>query len=603
VTVAAWRPARDTLRGQLRCCQPPDGSKAATVFHAMNRTTMATRVDQLNFSRRDALADTSYELSVPAQRAAQFRQLLESPELEFICEAHNGLSAKICEEAGFKGIWASGLCMSAQYGVRDSNEASWTQVTEMLEFMADATNIPIMVDGDTGYGNFNNVRRLIRKLEQRSIAAVCIEDKLFPKTNSFLNGGAQPLADADEFCGKISAAKESQQNDDFCVVARVEALIAGWGLQEALRRAEAYRKAGADAILIHSAKKNADEVLAFKREWGDRSPVVIVPTKYYATPTEVFSENGFSMVIWANHLLRSAVTAMQKTAETIASERRLHDVEDRIASVSEVFRLQGAKELQEAEERFLPQKDRKARAIVLAASRGKELGELTENVPKALVRVRDKPLLEHVISTFNAVGVKQMTVVRGYRKEAFTLPNIDYVDNDDFETTGELHSLNLALQQQQDNEELYVCYGDVLYKRYILEALQETDDDFVIAVDTNWRESANRGRAADYVRCSIPHSRRAFYSQVLLKEMAEDLDEISIHGEWMGGLKVSAAAAERFKTIVAECMTKAGGQRAKLLHLFNELVRRDEKVRVIYTSGHWLDVDNLDDVVAAGDFN
>lgn len=121
------------------------------------------------------------------RKTTRFRQLLASSELEFLLEAHNGITAKIVEEAGFCGIWAGGLCMSAQYGVRDSNEASWTQVLEMLEFMADATSIPILLDGDTGYGNFNNVRRLVRKLEQRGIAAVCIEDKLYPKTNSFID--------------------------------------------------------------------------------------------------------------------------------------------------------------------------------------------------------------------------------------------------------------------------------------------------------------------------------------------------------------------------------------------------------------------------------
>lgn len=120
--------------------------------------------------------------------AHQFRKLLLSDQLEFICEAHNGLSAKIVQEAGFKGIWASGLSISAQFGVRDNNEASWTQVLDNLEFMSDATTIPILLDGDTGYGNFNNMQRLVRKLEQRRIAAVCIEDKLFPKTNSFIKG-------------------------------------------------------------------------------------------------------------------------------------------------------------------------------------------------------------------------------------------------------------------------------------------------------------------------------------------------------------------------------------------------------------------------------
>jgi phosphoenolpyruvate mutase len=296
--------------------------------------------------------------SLTAGKAALLRTLIASPELSFIMEAHNGLSAKIVEEAGFEAIWASGLSISAALGVRDSNEASWTQVLEVLEFMSDSTRIPILVDGDTGYGNFNNMRRLVRKLEQRGIGGVCIEDKVFPKTNSFLNGTSQPLAEIDEFCGRISAGKDAQKSPDFVVVARVEALIAGWGLTEALTRAEAYRKAGADAILIHSARRTAEEILAFKVEWGDRLPVVIVPTKYYATPTDVFRKYGFSAVIWANHLMRSCITAMQQTARQIYEEQHLVAVEQRVAPLAEVFRLQGVNELEEAEKRYLPNNGR-----------------------------------------------------------------------------------------------------------------------------------------------------------------------------------------------------------------------------------------------------
>src|SRR6185437_15073337 len=196
------------------------------------------------------------------KKTKQLRELIESKQLEFIMEAHSALSAKIVEEAGFKGIWASGLSISATMGVRDNNEASWTQVLDILEFMSDATTIPILLDGDTGYGNFNNARRLVRKLEQLDIAGVCIEDKLFPKTNSFINGEAQPLASIEEFCGKIKAMKDAQEDKDFMVVARVEAFIAGLGLDEALKRAEAYRRAGADAILMHSKKSDFKEIEA-----------------------------------------------------------------------------------------------------------------------------------------------------------------------------------------------------------------------------------------------------------------------------------------------------------------------------------------------------
>jgi phosphoenolpyruvate phosphomutase len=291
---------------------------------------------------------------VAKKKTAQFREMLDSSELEFLMEAHDGLSAKIVEEAGFKGIWASGLCMSAALGVRDNNEASWTQVLEVLEFMSDATTIPIMVDADTGYGNFNNVRRLVHKLEQRNVAAMCIEDKLFPKTNSFISGETQPMAEVAEFVGKIKAAKDTQEDPDFCVVARTESFIVGRGLSEALRRAEAYHQAGADAILMHSKISTADQVLSFMKEWQDTCPVVIVPTMYYSTPTEVFAEAGVSMVIWANHLLRSAITAMQGTAATLYREQTLMAIEHEIASVKEIFRLQNADELKEAEQTYLP---------------------------------------------------------------------------------------------------------------------------------------------------------------------------------------------------------------------------------------------------------
>lgn len=290
------------------------------------------------------------------KKSTQLQQILHSGRTDFLMESHNGLSARIAEEAGFAGIWASGLSMSAALGVRDSNEASWTQVLEVVEFMSDATTVPILLDADTGYGNFNNVRRLVRKLEQRHVAGMCIEDKLFPKTNSFINGEQQPLAEVEEFVGKLKAAKDSQEDEDFVVVARTEALIAGWGLSEALRRAEAYHAAGADAILVHSKRSTADEVLEFMQHWGNTCPVVIVPTMYYETPTSVFEEVGISVVIWANHLLRSCVSAMQQVAAQIYHDRSLVNVEQQIAAVKEVFRLQDAAELSLAEKSYLPQR-------------------------------------------------------------------------------------------------------------------------------------------------------------------------------------------------------------------------------------------------------
>lgn len=302
------------------------------------------------------------------KKTSQFKKLLHSSNVEFLMEAHNGLSAKIAEEAGFGGIWGSGLSISAAMGVRDNNEASWTQVLEVVEFMSDATTVPILLDADTGYGNFNNVRRLVRKLEQCNVAAMCIEDKLFPKTNSFIRGEQQPLADAEEFANKIKAAKDTQQDPDFCVVARVEALIAGWSLTEALRRAEAYHQAGADAILIHSKLSTPDQILSFMSSWQNTCPVVIVPTMYYSTPTKAFEEAGVSIVIWANHMLRSSITAMQRTATKVYKEHSLVNIEPEIASVKEIFRLQNEDELGAAEKKYLPARAATHTQVVMPAS-------------------------------------------------------------------------------------------------------------------------------------------------------------------------------------------------------------------------------------------
>ena len=289
-----------------------------------------------------------------SSKSQMFKKMLMSEQLEFILEAHCGLSAIIAEESGFKGIWGSGLSMSAALGVRDCNEASWTQVVDMLEFMSDATDIPILIDADTGYGNFNNVRRLVKKLEKIDVAAMCIEDKLFPKMNSFVSSDQQVMAEIEEFSGRIKAAKDTQSDPDFCVVARTEALILGKGIDEALQRAEAYYKAGADAILVHSKLPTADQIFEFMSEWKNTCPVIVVPTTYYKTPTESFSEAGISIVIWANHLVRSSITAMQKTAAKLFQTQTIESINDDLVSVQEIFRLQNIDELKKAEKKYLP---------------------------------------------------------------------------------------------------------------------------------------------------------------------------------------------------------------------------------------------------------
>ncbi|NEP28877.1 MAG: NTP transferase domain-containing protein [Moorea sp. SIO3I6] len=428
-------------------------------------------------------------------------------------------------------------------------------------------------------------------------------DKLFPKTNSFIKGTAQPLADMDEFCGKIKAAKDAQSDDDFVLIARVEAFIAGWGLSEALRRAQAYYDAGADGILIHSALRVPDEVLAFKREWGDRSPVVIVPTKYYATPTEVFRDAGFSIAIWANQLLRASVTMTQKVAQQLMVEQNLLNVEDKIVPVAEIFRLQGVAEHAEAEQRYLPQNGGGIRTVLLAASRGIELGQFTKDKPKCMVNLQGQPLLSRIVEEHHSVGIQDITVVRGYKKEVVNLPGLDFVDNDEYDTTGELVSLSRGLQElPQDGQDWIIGYGDVLFKKYILQMLSGVDHDFVVIIDSSQHRQTEQIRP-DYVACSLPDSTQAFYQHVDLQQISHELPEGEICGRWTGLLKVSQQEQQKLRdTLNTLLQSEQVRQQGRMPTLINELITDGYRVHVLYIKGHWLDVDQVEDLFKAGSF-
>jgi len=543
-------------------------------------------------------------------RTRRLRRMLQSEELEFLMEAHNGLSARIVYEAGFGGIWASGLAISAQFGVRDNNEASWTQVVDMLEFMADASDLPILLDGDTGYGNFNNMRRLVRKLEQRGIAGVCIEDKQFPKANSFLNGERQPLADIGEFCGKIAAGKDTQTDPHFSIVARVEALIAGWSMDEALRRAEAYRLAGADAILIHSKLSKPDEILTFARQWGRRCPLVIVPTRYYSTPTDVFRQAGISVVIWANHLVRSAAAAMQSVAKEIHQSQTLVNVEDRIASVEEIFRLQDADEYSAAERLYLTSGAVARSAVVLAASRGRGLESVTTDRPKVMLPIAGKPLLRWLVDGFKKENIHDITVVGGYCADAIDTAGIRLVLNERYACTGELASLAHALDTLEFDT--VISYGDLLFRSYVLRDLVESRADFAVVVDSSPAGVSNR-TVRDFACCSRGDDRGLFGTPVLLRRItsapaagrsaADAVTEADpVHGRWIGLLKVSKRGLARLKSVWAALRARPDFDRLDVPALMNALTADGAAIEVLYVHGHWRGVNDLEEFHRAVDF-
>lgn len=286
---------------------------------------------------------------------ARLRALLRGSLPCQIMGAYDGLSARIAADAGFGALWASGLCMSSALGVRDSDEASWTELLNVAASIIEAAGLPVLVDGDTGYGNFNTARRFAARAERLGAAGVCLEDKTFPKMNSFV-GTAHYLAPVSEFCGKIEACRDVISDPGFMIVARVEALIAGAGMEEALSRAESYCKAGADAIFIHSKQPTISEIAEFAARWAARLPLIICPTTYCATPAAEFERLGIGGVIWANQSMRAAVSAIQRTCQAILAQGAAA-VEPGIASLDDVFALMRYSELAAAEARFGPGRD------------------------------------------------------------------------------------------------------------------------------------------------------------------------------------------------------------------------------------------------------
>ncbi|CAO3356260.1 phosphonopyruvate hydrolase [Azospirillum melinis] len=269
------------------------------------------------------------------------RDAMADKGLVHIMASHAPLSARLAEEAGFDGVWASGFELSALYGLPDVSLVSMTQHLDMMRAMSEQMDLPIVADIDTGFGNAINVIYAVEQYEAAGAAAVVIEDKSFPKVTSLVADGRQELLRIEEFQGKIEAACKTRKDPDFLIVARDEALIAGLGEPEALKRAAAYEEAGADMILIHSKKKTPDEVESFVNAWHGRAPVVIVPTAYPEMNAERIRALGkIRMVIYGNHAIRASVTAMQKTFSDIIRDGGIQKVNDEIVSVEEIFRLQ-----------------------------------------------------------------------------------------------------------------------------------------------------------------------------------------------------------------------------------------------------------------------
>jgi phosphoenolpyruvate phosphomutase len=274
---------------------------------------------------------------------------LESKSIIKVGGAFDAMSAKLVEFHGFDAIWAGGFAISATHAVPDASILTMTEFLDVASNMVEACNIPVIADCDTGYGGPSNVSHLVKKYESAGVAAICIEDKVFPKQNSLLENGQNNLISEKDFVAKIIAGREAKQDKNFMIIARIEALISGAGMDEALKRATAYENAGADAILIHSKQKTPDEIFEFMDSWKGSSPIIVIPTTYDSVSIEELISHKIKAVIHANQTLRAAHFSMSRILKQMINSDRLSDVEEEISSMEDIFELQEMYQIKDKE--------------------------------------------------------------------------------------------------------------------------------------------------------------------------------------------------------------------------------------------------------------
>ncbi len=535
-------------------------------------------------------------------KAKKLRELFKKAGVIRVAGAHDGLSAKLVERNNFDAVWASGFEIAASFAVPDANILTMSQNLERCCEINDATDIPVIADCDTGFGNSNNVIHMVKKYEATGIAAVCIEDKLFPKVNSFISG-RQELASIAEFVGKIMAAKNSQNSPDFMVIARVEALIAGRPIAEAIVRANAYINAGADAILIHSKEKTQEQIIDFCRAWKKRAPIVIVPTKYPDFTEKQMNELGIKVVIYANQGIRAAVKAMDEVLSEISDKKTKQGLENKIASMDFMFELQEMDRMKKEEGVYLKTEKESIDTVILGAGKPnyqKDLMELLNDVPPLMLDIKGKTLLQRNTDVLQGLGLKNIHVVTGYGSDKVDANGIKNIFNPDYEKGYILNSLMKA--RKILNDKVLVCYGDTMFDRQLIESLINRQEDIVLVVDPSFKNYDTNNHVLELVMTKErpPTAIRTLSKKSSpVAEISNKMAKARADYEFVG---IALFSKQGFSNFIKEyeiakkkySQGKFGSAssfaKASFADLINEMVKKDYRIDTLEVRSGWIEL-------------
>lgn len=559
----------------------------------------------------------------PGERLKSLKRAIEQKRFIRIIEAHNGLSALIGENAQIRkngeiieydGFWESSLTDSASKGIPDAEIISCDSRIHTIDEILNVTTKPIIVDGDTG-GSPVQLEYFVKHLERLGVSAVVIEDKIFPKRNSLDASAKQTLEEPEIFAQKINRGKDVCITDEFMIIARIESLIAGVGLEDALFRAERYIRAGADGIMIHSKKETPDDILAFAEAYeplceklGRRPLLISIPTTYNLIKDKELADHGFNIIIHANHLLRAAYKAMKESAETILINDRGFEAEPLCSPISEVFAIVGFDQIKAKDKEY----SKVQRLSVIIPAAGKD--PVFPEQPKSLIRISGKPILRYQLESIRKTGLNQIVIVKGHEgkqfAEEFEDENIIFCENEQYEEKHSLYSLFCAQKYMEHG--FVLVYSDILFNEEILRRLIECDEDIVLLVDNSYRYHKHEiDKKLDLV---ISKKKRSSYYRSLqpmrlteITRIGKKIDIDIADYEFIGLAYFSEEGAEILRKVYQDCQETVEGQfheaesfaQAGVTDLLQEVIDRGFTVHGVEVYKGWMEIHNREDIEIA----
>jgi len=564
---------------------------------------------------------------LPEKRRGKLKILLEKGQTIRVLEAHNGLSGIIANNIQVKGdvegkslvrefdaLWESSLTDSASKGHPDIEVITFDSRLHTINEILSVTNKPMIVDGDTG-GDVNAFEYTVSKLERVGVSAIIIEDKIFPKRNSLEAGAQQNLEDPEVFAQKIRRGKQIQNTSEFMIIARLESLIAGKPMEDAVRRAKIYLQAGVDGIMIHSKSKSADEILEFakrykliSKELNLNKILVCVPTTYNQITENELSNAGFQIIIYANHLLRSAYKAMTETAKTILRDQRSLEADPLCSTVREIFKTVGFLDVKEKDQEN--EQTKNVPVIIPAAGEDSVLRETLNGKPKAMLEICGKTLLEHQIHALNNNNLKDITVIAGYGREQMRADGINILENPNFKNGSVLNSLFIGKEKMMNG--FIMLYSDILMKDEIIKNLMNRREDIILVADNSTQYHATQeGNILDFIIGKHQNKRVRreirFASENVVAKIGSKINPETASHEFIGLAKFSKTGAEQLIETYNDVLNNYQGQfqesedisQLNLTDLIQEMIDRGFTVNYMEIHKGWLEIHNTEHIALA----